>query len=87
MLLRRCDATRDVALMMMLGLDATHYRAYVATYAVMLLPLIAFDLRASGHFTARPPGAALLLARHALHQAIANTDQWQRIAAWLTPPL
>jgi len=75
-------------LMVMLGLDATHYRAYVATYAVLLLPLISFDLARLGTLhRATIWGSALLLVRHVLHQAIANTDQWQRIAAWLTPPV
>jgi hypothetical protein len=32
-------------------------------------------------------GAVVLLARHPLHAAIAYTDQWQRLAAWLTPPV
>ena len=75
-------------LMVMLGLDATHYRAYAATYAVLLLPLITFDLARLGTLhRATAWGSALLLVRHALHQVIANTEQWQRIAAWLTPPV
>jgi hypothetical protein len=75
-------------LMVMVGLDATHYRAYAVTYAVLLLPLIAFDLARLGTLhRATAWGSALLLARHALHQVIANTDQWQRIAAWVTPPV
>ena len=75
-------------LMIMLGLDTTHYRAYAATYVVLLLPLIIFDLARLGTIhRATAWGSALLLVRHALHQAIANTDQWQRIAAWLTPPV
>jgi len=74
-------------LMVMLGLDATHYRPYVATYAVLLLPLIAFDLARFGTLhRATAWGSALLLVRHALHRAIANTEQWQGIAASLTPP-
>jgi hypothetical protein len=72
--------------MVMLGLDATHYRPYGVTYAVLLLPLFAFDLTRLGKLhRATAWGTALLLVRHPLHQAIANTDQWQRIAAWLTP--
>jgi cation transport ATPase len=75
-------------LMVMLGLDATHYHAYAATYAVLLLPLIIFDLARLGTLhRATAWGSLLLLLRHALHQVIANTDQWQRIAAWLTPPV
>ena len=75
-------------LMVMLGLDATHYRAYAATYAVLLLPLITFDLARLGTLhRATAWGSALLLVRHVLHQAIANTDQWQRIATWPTPPV
>jgi hypothetical protein len=75
-------------LMVMLGLDATHYRAYVATYVVLLLPLITFDLARLGRLhRATAWGSALLLVRHVLHQVIANTDQWQRLAAWLTPPV
>jgi hypothetical protein len=80
-------ATAGIArLMVMLGLDATHYRAYAATYAVLLLPLIIFDLTRLGTLHRSTAwGSALLLVRHALHQVLANTDQWQRIAAWLTP--
>jgi len=50
--------------------------------------LISFDLARLGTLhRATIWGSALLLVRHVLHQAIANTDQWQRIAAWLTPPV
>jgi len=75
-------------LMLMLGLDPTHYRAYAATYVLLLLPLLVFDLIRLGtlhHATVL--GSAFLLVRHVLHQVIANTDQWQRIAAWITPPV
>ncbi|MEP6919295.1 MAG: hypothetical protein ABJC89_26875 [Acidobacteriota bacterium] len=54
----------------------------------MLLPLVTFDLTRLGTLhRATAWGSVLLLARHPLHQVIANTDQWQRIAAWLTPPV
>lgn len=80
-------------LMVMLGLDPAYvtqpesgnYRAYAATYAVLLLPLLAFDVARGTLHRATAWGAALLLVRHPLHHAIANTDQWQRIVAWLTP--
>jgi len=72
----------------MLGLNAMHYRAYAATYALLLLPLIIFDMARLGTLhRATAWGSALLLLRHALHQLIAHTDQWQRTAAWLTPPV
>ena len=75
-------------LMLMVGLDPTHYRAYAATYVVLLLPLITFDLvRLRTLHRSTAWGSALLLVRHALHQVIANTDQWQRVATWLTPPV
>lgn len=82
-------ATAGVSrLMVMLSLDPTRYRAYAATYAVLLLPLIILDLARLGKLhRATAWGSALLLVRHALHQALANTDHWQRIAAWLTPPV
>jgi len=75
-------------LMLKVGLDPTHYRAYAATYVVLLLPLLTFDLaRLRTLHRATVWGSALLLVRHALHQVVANTDQWQRIATWLTPPV
>jgi hypothetical protein len=82
-------ATAGVSrLMVTLGLDATHGRAYLVTYAVLLLPLVVFDLlRLGALHRATAWGSALLLLRHVLHQLVANTDQWQRIAAWLTPPV
>ena len=76
-------------LMRMFGLDAVHYfQGYAVTYALLLLPLIAFDVtRLGGLHRATTWGMVVLIARHPLHAAIANTDAWQRFAAWLTPPV
>jgi uncharacterized membrane protein YozB (DUF420 family) len=76
-------------LMRMVDLERVQYfQAYAVTYALLLLPLIAFDLAKLGKLhRATAWGAAVLIVRHPLHAAIAYTDQWQRIAAWLTPPV
>jgi hypothetical protein len=76
-------------LMRMFGLDAVHYfQGYAVTYALLLLPLIAFDLtRLKTLHRATAWGALVLVVRHPLHAAIASTDAWQRFAAWLTPPV
>ena len=76
-------------LMRMFGLDAVHYfQGYAVTYALLLLPLIAFDLtRLKTLHRATAWGMLVLVVRHPLHAAIANTDAWQRFAAWLTPPV
>ena len=75
--------------MRLIGLEALgYYGGYALTYALLLLPLIAFDLTRLGRLhRATAWGTAALIARHPLHIAIAYTDQWQRIAAWLTPPV
>ncbi len=75
-------------LMTMLGLHPNYYRSYAATYAILLLPLVAFDLtRLHRLHPATTWGVAALAARNVLHPAVANTDNWQRLAAWLTPPV
>jgi hypothetical protein len=58
------------------------------TYVLLLLPLILYDLvRLKRLHRATAWGAIVVLARHPLHAAVAYTDYWQRIAAWLTPPV
>jgi hypothetical protein len=76
-------------LMRMVGLDGVdQFQSYAVTYALLLLPLIAFDLIRLGKLhRATAWGTALLIVRHPLHAAIAYTDTWQRFAAWLTPPV
>jgi hypothetical protein len=74
-------------LMHMVGLETTNYRSDAGTYLFLLVPLLAFDLARLG--TLHPAtmwGSVLLLIRHPLHAAIAYSDWWQRLAAWLTPP-
>jgi len=75
-------------LMHMVGLETTNYRLDVATYLFLLVPLLAFDVAKLGRLhPATAWGTVLLLIRHPLQAAIAYTDTWQRIAAWLTPPI
>ena len=84
-LIARAGVTR---LMDMAGIELAPYRSDAITYALLLLPLVAFDLARLGTLhRATAWGSAVLLARHPLHEAIAYTDTWQQIAAWLTPPV
>jgi uncharacterized membrane protein len=77
-----------VRLMHMVGLDPWGFRGDALTYVLLLLPLVAYDLvRLKKLHPATAWGSVVLLARHPLHSAIAHTDQWQRLAAWLTPPV
>jgi uncharacterized membrane protein YozB (DUF420 family) len=61
--------------------------AYWITHALILLPLLAFDLA-----TRRRPhlatliGGSILLLRHVLHEYVAYTDAWQHWAARMTAP-
>jgi len=75
--------------MRLFSLDGVPYfQSYIVGYAMLLLPLIAYDLARLGKVhRATAWGSALLLARHPLHAAIAHTDTWQRFAAWSTPPI
>ena len=71
----------------MLGLGGGFYRPWVATYGLLLLPLLIYDWAVLKRLhRATVLGTLLLLARHPLHAAIANTDGWQHLAARLTPP-
>jgi len=75
-------------LMGMVGLTAAPYGSWVATYSLLLLPMIVFDLtRLKTVHRATAWGTVVLLARHPLHAAIAYTDWWQHLAARLTPPI
>jgi uncharacterized membrane protein len=75
-------------LMHMVGLETTNYRSDAGTYLLLLVPLLAYDLARLGKLhPATVWGTALLLARHPLHAAIAYSDWWKRLAAWLTPPV
>jgi hypothetical protein len=52
------------------------------------VPLLAFDVAKLGRLHPATAWATeLLLIRHPLQAAIAYADTWQRIAAWLTPPI
>jgi hypothetical protein len=75
--------------MRLFGLDGVSYfQSYAVSYALLLLPLFAYDLARRGAVhRATAWGSALLIVRHPLHAAIAPTDAWQRLAAWLTPPV
>jgi len=72
----------------MLGLGGGFYRPWIATYGLLLLPLLMYDVaRLKTLHRATVWGMLLLFARHPLHAAIANTDHWQHLAARLTPPV
>lgn len=74
--------------MAMAGVSPANYRGDAMTYALLLVPLVMYDLiRLRKVHPATAWGTAVLLIRHPLHAAIAYTDAWQRIAAWLTPPV
>jgi hypothetical protein len=75
-------------LMHMVGLETTYFRVDAATYLFLLAPLLAFDVARLGTLhRATMWGTALLLVRHPLQALIAYSDWWQRLAAWLTPPV
>ena len=68
------------------GLDAGPYGTYFVTYLLFLLPLVIHDLtRLHRLHPATAWGGAILLLRHALHAGVAFTDQWQHLAARITP--
>lgn len=72
----------------MLGMGGGFYGSWIATYGLLLLPLLVYDLtRLKTLHRATVCGMLLLFARHPLHAAIANTDHWQHLAARLTPPV
>ena len=72
----------------MLGWSGGFYRPWIATYGLLLLPLVIYDLvRLKTLHRATLWGMLLLFARHPLHAAIAYTDSWQHLAARLTPPI
>jgi hypothetical protein len=65
------------------GGDTRYYE--LASYALVLLPLVIYDLvRLRRIHPATAWGGAILVLRHPLHAALAYTDEWQAIAAWLT---
>lgn len=71
----------------LLGLDTNPYLVEVATYALLLLPLVIFDLQTQKRIhLATVWGGAILLLRHALHAGVAFTDEWQHLAARMTEP-
>jgi uncharacterized membrane protein len=71
----------------MLGVEAGPYVAEFVTYALLLLPLVIYDLvRLHRLHPVTAWGGAILLLRHALHAAVAFTDQWQHLAARMTAP-
>jgi hypothetical protein len=75
-------------LMHMVGLETSYFRVDAATYLFLLVPLLAFDVARLGKLhPATVWGTALLLIRHPLQGLIAYSDWWQRLAAWLTPPV
>jgi hypothetical protein len=71
----------------LLGIEAGPYVAELVTYALLLLPLVIYDVtRLRRLHPATAWGGAILLLRHGLHAGVAFTDQWQELAARITPP-
>lgn len=61
------------------------YLHYVVAYVLILVPLVIYDLVRLGKLhRATAWGGGILIARHALHELVAYTPQWQEAAAWLT---
>jgi hypothetical protein len=55
------------------------------SYALVLGPLVVYDfVRLRRIHLATLWGGAILILRHPLHAVVAYTDEWQRVAAWLT---
>jgi len=71
----------------LLGVDTGPYVVEFVTYALLLLPLVVYDVtRLHRLHPATAWGGAILLLRHALHAGVAFTDQWQHLAATITAP-
>jgi uncharacterized membrane protein len=69
------------------GLEPGPYVAEFATYAVVLLPLVIYDVTRFHRLHAVTAwGGAILLLRHVLHAGVAYTDEWQQFAARVTAP-
>lgn len=73
-------------LMAMADIRPGPYLHHALTYVLVLLPIAFYDLWRTRRL---PPatlwGGLVLLARHPLHEMIAWTPTWQRIAAAITP--
>jgi hypothetical protein len=55
------------------------------SYALVLGPCVVYDFaRLRRIHPATLWGGAILILRHPLHAVVAHTDEWQRVAAWLT---
>jgi uncharacterized membrane protein len=71
----------------LVGIELGPYETHFVTYALFLLPLVIYDVSKLHRLhPATAWGGAILLLRHALHAAVAYTDQWQHLAARMTPP-
>jgi FtsH-binding integral membrane protein len=67
------------------GVNPLPYLHHVATYVLILVPLAIYDFARLGRLHAATAwGGGILIARHGLHELVADTPQWQAAAAWLT---
>jgi hypothetical protein len=58
---------------------------FTVTFTVLLVPLLVYDVATLKRIhPVTLVGLAVIVARVPLHNAISHTDQWQRIAHWLT---
>jgi predicted small integral membrane protein len=72
-------------LLNMLDLPSGGHLRYFAGYAVLLVPLILYDLVKYRRLHAATAwGTAALLLRHPLHEWIAFTPEWRRLAVLIT---
>jgi hypothetical protein len=72
-------------LMIMAGFKPGPYTHHLLSYLVLLVPLALYDLwRFRRLHPATMWGGAILLMRHPLHEIVAFTPAWQRLAAAIT---
>jgi len=72
-------------LLVMAGVQLTPYLNHLVTYLLLLVPLLVYDLwRYRRLHPATLWGGLVLLVRHPIHEWIAFSPEWQRLAAALT---
>ena len=72
-------------LLVMAGVQLTPYLNHLVTYLLLLVPLLVYDLwRYRRLHPATLWGGLMLLVRHPIHEWIAFSPEWQRLAAALT---
>ncbi len=72
-------------LMLMMGIKPGPYLHHVLVYVLLLVPLLIHDWRSLGRLHPATMWATVaLLLRHPIHEWVAHTPTWQRIAASIT---